>query len=164
MQGPYLEALFPNLAASGYSLTSRQTDEYNCIAWAAGDTERWWWPTPDPDLSFWPVGVPRERTLDRFVQAYEILGYQVCENPDLEEGVEKVAIYTNDKSLPTHAARQLPSGRWTSKLGSLEDIEHLTLESVNGNDYGSVSTILKRPLAEASPNTSEASRNNEAAA
>ena len=44
-----------------------------------------------------------------------------------------IAIYCNFnpqlKTLEvTHAARQLPSGKWTSKLGDADDIEHNTLE------------------------------------
>jgi len=46
---------------------------------------------------------------------------------------------------PTHAARQLPSGRWSSKLGPMEDIEH-ELQDVTGSVYGSVVLVLKRPL------------------
>ena len=148
MQGSHLETLFPNLAATGYILTSKPTAEYNCIAWAAGDTQRWWWPSKDTDLAYWPAGIPRERTLERFVQAYGTLGYLTCEQPDLEEGFEKVAIYVSDAGLPTHAARQLPTGIWASKLGELEDIEHETLSGVDCNTYGSTSTILKRSLTE----------------
>jgi hypothetical protein len=47
---------------------------------------------------------------------------------------------------PTHMARQLTSGRWTSKLGELEDIEHLTLEQLSGSDYGQAVQFLKRKL------------------
>lgn len=43
-------------------------------------------------------------------------------------------------------ARQLPNGNWTSKLGTLEDIEHRALSAVEGNDYGNVVRILRRPL------------------
>lgn len=148
MQGSHLEVIFPNLAASGYVLKSKQTEEYNCIAWAAGDEEKWWWPSLDPDLSYWPPGVRRERSLQCFIEAYETLGYEVCETPVLEEGFEKVAIYVNDKGLPTHAARQLPNGVWASKLGELEDIWHMSLSGVEGKDYGTASTTLKRPKAE----------------
>ena len=32
-----MEQAFPNLADSGYSITSERSPRYNCIAWAAGD-------------------------------------------------------------------------------------------------------------------------------
>ncbi len=41
-------------------------------------------------------------------------------------------------------ARQVESGLWTSKLGSLEDIEH-SLEALEGSVYGAVAVLLKRP-------------------
>lgn len=61
-----------------------------------------------------------------------------------EEGFEKIAIYIDSHGKPTHAARQLSSGKWTSKLGQLEDIEHSNLDDVTGLHYGSVGAILKR--------------------
>lgn len=139
-----IEHWFPALAADGYQLTSPETSEYNCIAWAAGDTESWWWPTPDPDLSYWPPGVPRERTLTRFIEAYRTLGYEPCQTAEAEPDYEKVALYINDKGLPTHAARQLPTGEWTSKLGGSEDIQHTTPDGLTSAVYGSVAAVLRR--------------------
>jgi hypothetical protein len=37
-----LEALFPRLRGTAYRITSPASEVYNCIAWAAGDTEHWW--------------------------------------------------------------------------------------------------------------------------
>ena len=48
--------------------------------------------------------------------------------------------------IPTHAARQLRSGRWTSKLGQAEDIEH-ELRALEGAIHGAVVLILKRQVA-----------------
>jgi hypothetical protein len=45
--------------------------------------------------------------------------------------------------VPKHAARQLPNGRWTSKLGVSEDIEH-ALHDLTGLIYGSVALVFKR--------------------
>ena len=136
--------LFPRLLERGYDLTSPETPFYNCIAWAAGETARWWWPDPN-DQYYWPPGMPRKEALQAFVLLFEELGYAVCEDEKLEEAFEKIAIYVNDSTgKPTHAARQLASGRWTSKLGSLEDIEH-DLKGATGVYYGSVAVIMKRP-------------------
>jgi hypothetical protein len=68
----------------------------------------------------------------------------VCEGDELEAGFEKIALFANNQGIPLHAARQLPSGRWTSKLGELEDIEH-TLRDLEGEEYGSVALVMKRP-------------------
>jgi hypothetical protein len=64
---------------------------------------------------------------------------------DLENGYEKVAIYTLN-GVPTHAARQLPNGNWTSKLGSEIDIEHNSLDCLNGTVYGKAEIIMKRRI------------------
>lgn len=140
-----IEKFFPNLSKDGYSLTSSATPEYNCIAWAAGDEGVWWWPDQNGDY-YWPTEISRTETIEVFIKAYESLGYSVCENATLEDGFEKVAIYADSNGKPTHAARQLYSGNWTSKLGQSEDIKHTTLDGLVGGYYGSVVVILKRPI------------------
>jgi hypothetical protein len=79
-----------------------------------------------------------------FISAFSRMGYEPCEKVSVESGLEKVAIYRGSDGRPTHMARQLESGAWTSKLGKLEDIEH-TLEGLEGSDYGSVAVFMKRP-------------------
>jgi hypothetical protein len=76
------------------------------------------------------------------------LGYLVCDQDQLETGYEKIALFAL-ADLPKHAARQLPSGRWTSKLGPMEDIEHALLD-LAGIVYGSVVLVLKRPVSKSS--------------
>ena len=49
--------------------------------------------------------------------------------------------------VPTHAARQLPNGWWTSKLGPSFDIEHATPEAVAGGVYGDPVLFLSRAIA-----------------
>jgi len=131
---------FPNLKTGSYFITSPPTISYNCIAWAAGSTTKWWWPHPD---SYWPDGVPQEETVEAFVLAYATQGYERCNNALLEDGYEKIAIYANE-SGPQHAARQLDDGRWTSKLGEDEDITHVTLEALSSDLYGRPVCFLRR--------------------
>jgi hypothetical protein len=144
----HIEHLFPALRGTAYTVTSPPNDAYNCIAWAAGETADWWWPA-DPETTRWPDGVSREETLEAFQGAFAALGYGVCDSEEPEAGFEKVALFAKDGTLPTHAARQLPSGRWTSKLGLLEDIEH-GLHDLEGTEYGKVVLIMKRAI-EATP-------------
>jgi hypothetical protein len=139
-----MENLFPVLKSSGYKITSPATIEYNCIAWAADDPEMWWWPDPYYQY-YWPPDVPRKATINAFVKAFETLGYMVCQTSTYVPGYEKIAIYAKTSGEPTHAARQLGSGKWTSKVGSLEDIEHDDHAGVNGETYGSVVVFMKRP-------------------
>lgn len=141
---PELEIKWPNLSHTEYRVTSLKSQEYNCFAWAADDTERWWQPIPG-DQFYWPDGVTQEETLKAYIQAYQTLGYHLCEDDKLESGYQKIAIYIDSNDTPTHAARQLPNGKWTSKLGWLEDIEH-ELDGLTGDRYGVVGQILKRPL------------------
>jgi hypothetical protein len=111
---------------SGSKITSPKTPLYNCIAFAAGETHGWWWPL----MAYWPESVPREETLDAFIAAFVTIGYSPCADSMIESGFEKVAIYVDETGTPTHMARQLSSGAWTSKCGRLEDIEHDKLEVV----------------------------------
>lgn len=139
-----LEEAFPRLRNTGYIVTSPPTPDYNCIAWATHDTERWW--EPDPfGLYYWPEDAPRSISLEAFVAAFSTKGFSLCDSRLAEPGYEKIAIYVDARGQPTHAARQLPTGRWTSKLGKCEDIEH-ELEGLANSNYGSVARIMKRPV------------------
>lgn len=139
-----IEDLFPHLQATGYEITSPPSTEYNCIAWAAHEDDRWWWPDP-AGIGYWPDNSRREENVGVFVQLFNTLGYAPCDIPELEPGFEKMAIFVNPNGVPTHVARQLSNGRWTSKLGKAEDIEH-SLEGLEGTAYGSVAQILRRPI------------------
>ena len=94
-------------------------------------------------ICFWPDNVSREVTLEAFIEAFGLLGYSPCANGDYEDGFEKVAVFLNSEKGPEHMARQLDSGKWTSKLGRFEDIEH-DLAGVEGKEYGKVAQFLKR--------------------
>jgi hypothetical protein len=139
-----IEALFPKLRGGNYQVTSPQDDLYNCIAWAAGVNDYWWWPG-NPEGTYWPDGVPRLATVETFRGAFATLGYTECQSEELEGGFEKIALFATPQGLPKHAARQLLNGRWTSKLGKSEDIEH-DLHDVAGAVYGAVVLVMKRPL------------------
>jgi hypothetical protein len=100
-------------------------------------------------IGYWPISVPRKADLESFVAAFATLGFVVCDDSNLDPGVEKIAIYgvrdVAGSIVPTHAARQLDSGAWTSKLGALEDISHRTTEAVCGPLYGTPCVIMSRP-------------------
>ncbi len=139
----FIEAKFPNLTQSGYAITSPQNPRYNCIAWAADDTAYWWEPINQPGV-YWPPGASMSATLNAYMEAYALQGYQPCTTYALEQGFEKVAIFTK-YSIPTHAAKQLETGAWTSKLGQSFDIQHDSLLGVEGDEYGKVAQIMRRP-------------------
>jgi len=143
MADPYLESLFPRLRGTSYHETSPATTEYNCIAWAALDTLHWW--EPDPfGLYFWPSEAPRRNDLDAYLAAFATLGYERCESVDLEVGFEKVVIYKGRDGFPSHVARQLHDGSWTSKLGRDVDILHINADDLEGVEYGARFCVLRR--------------------
>lgn len=140
----WLERDYPNLKLTGYEVTSSDTIDYNCVAWAMGETDTWWWPIPEHE-SYWLPHVPRQETLEAFIQLFNKVGYEICLTPIYENNFQKIAIYVlNEK--PTHVARQLNNGKWTSKLGSNEDIIHHELQGLEGEKYGKVTIIMKRKI------------------
>jgi hypothetical protein len=136
-------AALPNLTADNYRITSPTSWEYNCIAWAVGITTAWWWPVPG---RYWPPDVPREETVEAFLAACAAMGFSPCATADVEPGLEKIALYAQG-AVPTHAARQLPDGWWTSKLGPSIDIEHAHLGAVAGGVYGEPVAFLCREVS-----------------
>jgi hypothetical protein len=143
MSAAQIEATFPDLKAAGYRITSPATPSYNCFAWAGNDTRRWWQPIALHGF-YWPEEVPAELGLENLAAVYKQLEYCACETTQFEPGIEKLAIYVDSDGTPTHAARQLTDGQWTSKLGELEDVEHSRLESLE-TFYGKVALIVRRP-------------------
>ena len=140
-----LEKQWNNLTNTQYKIASKHTLNYNCFAWAVNDeNDRWWSPTPDDDY-YWPDGAPREETLESYIIAFQMCGYEICSDEKIEPGFVKIAIYVAEDGTPKHAAKQLSDGMWTSKLGELEDISH-ELDGLVGNDYGKVQQFMKRAL------------------
>jgi len=136
---------FPALkGGKGYDPVSPATIEYNCLSWALGINWTRYDPEPNCAGYYWLPGVEREWSLKAISKILEIHGYQICVGSDLEEGYEKVVIYIDETDTPRHFARQLPNGKWTSKLGDLNDIEHETLECLAVPDYGKPQLVLKR--------------------
>lgn len=134
---------FPGLRPGNHRITSQADPVYNCLSWANHNTDRWL--DPNRPTGYWPRDIPAHLTLNNLTKVYETDGWSRCDSRDFEEGYEKLAIYTDRRGLPLHAARQLGNGKWTGKLGAAEDIEHEDLEVFNGSDYGQPARYLRRP-------------------
>lgn len=145
MSSEELGKSFPGLARSPFAITSPATPQYNCIAWAVGDNTRFWWPSRS---GFWPESCERLETVQAFRAMLAVHGYVECASDALEPDCEKVALFVDAKGTPTHAARQLRSGMWTSKLGQHVDIAH-ELRGLEGKVYGRVQLMFSRPRANA---------------
>jgi hypothetical protein len=156
-----LEEDFPNLAVAGYEITSCAADYPNCVGYALGDMEHFW----DPDGAAlrlppyrWILELPLDWKLETVtaIFSHDPYRYEPCGlDANLEAGYEKVAIYVDDRDNEvSHVARQLMNGKWTSKLGPDEDIDHDTLEALEAdtlnfpnafpNAYGKIALVMKR--------------------
>ena len=139
---------FPNLIPGkngNHKRVSWSTSRYNCIAWAADDAMRPWW--PQSLNAYWPSApVINDVTIPAFVSAFNSIGYELCADRSLERGFEKIALYASPDKVPLHAARQLRSGAWTSKMGSAywPDIRHSTVLDVVGLNYGHPVRYMRR--------------------
>ena len=135
MNSNWIDEEFPGI---DYRITSEQDNHYNCIAWAAGYNDDWW--SHDEDYRW--IG-ERGPCIQNLVTLFNALGYAECDCDLLEAGYGKVALYAKEGNW-THAARQLENGRWTSKLGIYEDIEHAAPQDLCGDLYGQVHCVMRR--------------------
>lgn len=143
----WFETLCP--AAIGKYAKTSEPEDYNCIAWAAtGSTTEWWSHIPGYK---WPAA-NRSPHIDSLVAVFLGLGFEQRSPSEttLDPLYEKVALYARDGEWQ-HAARQLPDGKWTSKLGLDEDIEHDDPGCLCGDSYGVVHCIMRRPRASGQP-------------
>ena len=142
-----LTSQFPGLRGTRYAITSPPSIAYNCVAWAAGIPHSWWEPLRPGAI--WPPGIAQETSISAVAAVLALVGYERCRDGELEEAMEKAAIFGNGEQF-AHVARQLPSGLWTSKLGTQWDIEHeleaLTSAANAGGpvQYGEVVAFLRR--------------------
>jgi len=68
--------------ASNHRQTSPASIEYNCVAWAAGDTEHWWQPGVH-----WPAETPAEQCgIGALEDAFKALDFEPCGDDGPEPG------------------------------------------------------------------------------
>ncbi len=123
-------------------ITSPDDGQYNCMAWAVGDTQHFYWPIRGLE---WPAELPRIESTANFISFFKLHGFEICEHERPERGFEKIALFEKD-GLPKHACRLLKNDLWTSKIGILEDVQH-SLAAISGGMYGEVAVFLKRRIA-----------------
>src|ERR1700733_7633478 len=59
---------FTNLDPDSIVEIHPDDDRYNCIAWAADDNTKVWWPIDsETSPTYWPESVPRELTVGAFI-------------------------------------------------------------------------------------------------
>jgi hypothetical protein len=146
-----LRRLFPKLGSSDYKITSVRTKRYNCMAWSLSRNDFWLDAFPDGG---WPPHLVHDGSVQAAIALFEYLGFRCTSIDDLgfEDGVSRIAIYGDSRGY-THVARQIGSGKWTSKLGTLQDIEHDSLDALTSvghwigtsqdTAYGTLAQIMK---------------------
>ncbi len=146
-------AKFPGLASDArFDITSPIDSRYNCISWAMRYIDRWTQPHTGnlliDGVTWWPPGAKDGWNISCLIDAFIQEGFEVCESDRFEDQYLKVALYYDPKNHNkwTHAARQLRSGVWASKLGQSFDIEHGSPYTIEGDVYGKVYCIMRTPF------------------
>ncbi len=89
-------------------------------------------------------------TMNGFLAAFAILGYEECRDGTLEMGYEKVVMFTWRDDYgdlePIRVAKQLGDGRWAGKPGRFEDIAPMDAEAVKGPGYGDSVRFMRRAV------------------
>ena len=84
-----LESHLPGLAGTRYAITSDPSELYNCIAWVAGESHRWWSPLAE-DGEYWPLEYQPEATIEVVQSGLATAGFERCPDGALAVGVEKI--------------------------------------------------------------------------
>ncbi len=142
-----MQAKWPRLRPDNWRKTSDATGRYNCLAFANDNERKWWEAGQHGGIFYWPPGI--KDTLDGWVEMFVRQGYELTADREIEPGFEKIAIYIDlSDMLPSHVAKS--DGRsWKSKLGRYQDIEHSSLDLLEGDqacEYGIVEKVLRRRI------------------
>ena len=135
-----LREAFPNLEKEGFEIVEVPSRRYNCIAYAAGDIANWW---DRQEVGYWSLHATRSDSIESLREIFVGLGFEQCEDSDAEDGYRKIALY-EAQGIGKHAAVQMSSGRWRSKMGQGPVMEYLSLELLSGGMYGIPTTYMRR--------------------
>ena len=122
-----------------FTFESRSSDDYNCVSWAIN--------RDDENIFLYLPNGTIDLRLNSYIEYYKSIGFEEADNIEPEPGITKIALYAFEDEFQ-HVARQLEDGRWASKLGEWEDIEHNTLDVLSGNFYGNPVVFLERIIAQ----------------
>ncbi len=143
-----LQERFPKLRPGAYTAVSKASARYNCVAFANDDERHWWEPGLHGGRYYWPTATKQDN-IKSWREIFESEGYQETENHEIERDYEKIAIYVGlQDMLPSHVAKS-DGQTWKSKLGKGQDIEHASLEVLEGeqfDEYGIVDVVLRRAI------------------
>jgi hypothetical protein len=137
----YFDKDYPYLKGN-YTKTSDETILYNCVAYVLGEYDKIY--SSYEEEGIWIDGLEKTHTPKNYADFFKkIKGFEICKNADFDDKYEKIAIYgLEDEFL--HVAIQLQNGKWSSKIGEYEDIEHNSLKAVGGGRYGYPIIFMQR--------------------
>lgn len=147
----FLEMKFRGLHGTKWRITSAPTARYNCLAWAIGENHR----RIDFTQGHWPNHLRRGADLCDLIALYQSMGFVVCMDETcrtFDPEYDKIVVYAARFKEPgepeihewMHAAKLLPNGHWSSKLGYEHDISHPDPESLAGREYGEPLIYMRR--------------------
>jgi len=148
-----------------WSAASDPVGTYNCFGFALGYNQ--WWEPPvfideliANEEAIWPLGLSESLDIDNYIAAARTERFYVSQDAMWEESCDTIMLYftTNDRKFQ-HAARQVSSGVWSSKLGTGSDITH-AIDGIDRIDFGTGRIYMKRAIqsmANAAPETSASS-------
>ena len=137
-----LTRAFPNLANEGLDIVDEPSPWYNCIAYATGDTSKWWWPD---GINYSPPWATPTTNMESLLEAFAGQGYERCDDNNVEANHHKVALYEEQGQM-RHAAAQMPNGRWRSKMGRGPVIEHTSPDSLSEGPYGNPTVFMRKAI------------------
>jgi hypothetical protein len=137
---------FPILREHEFRITGGESSAYNCAGDACG-IRQWVWPGEEN----WPEAADHGNSIASFdALLTEMVGGTITENQAPEPGHVKLAVYTllPDGTQPTHMMRQLPTGEWMSKMGSMDTLVLDNVHDLENGVYGRLYRMYDVPLDE----------------
>ena len=120
-----------------------EDDNYNCISYSVGVTDRGFWPIEGCDDCWYGNSEVSVESFDLFYKKY---GFEKCNFIDVlhDKNYTKVALFLKN-GKPTHASIQIDNDWWESKIGQLGIIKHYLFE-LECEIYGEVCIIYKKRI------------------
>ena len=72
---------FPNLRYEGCNVVEPPSERYNCIAYAGGDTSRWW---DHNQRNYWPAYATRSNSIDSLIEVFIGIRFEICDDSRAE--------------------------------------------------------------------------------
>ena len=141
----FLISRFKKLMGEDFSIIFPQDRRgVNCHGHAIG-VNKWVCPSINP-VGWWPSGVDRDYSVSGWGNMLSHYGWRSVDSSRVERGWEKLAVFTTNHVV-SHSCKQLPNGRWESKLGESVILSNHTLEGISDGPYGVPAGFFRRKIS-----------------